>query len=1338
MATSMQAMIYEFALENSAQKQANKCTNIASDIQERSQDYFNDNLRTNNVDSNVRIGETIFISDTFTSYEDILIRAISQWTTNCQNYRIDIFQCIPNQNCDDCLQFITDRVRYIGIGFNMCNNQVNVYAHYYQYIYDITTPFPKPFFAGGSIGCNSLSCPSDRNICDDTDPNRSTFNMCIGCPSKNFERCSNYINSRTLCIVEEPLNNCVETGIYNIDGYNDNRANNIDILRYINAQRSNIARGNNISPIVITTDNITPITPINMESVIWEDGLANMAQNKATQCEGFYDDRVTLSNQYILNSVDTIVSNDSNKVFVSQTIVTLNPTEIDLDNGWINEFQALQRSIDTMIDDCRNNFRYNTMTFQHICLDDDNECRLCLQILSASSRYVGCNLNLCGLITDENGASQSLFNTLFICNWYWGAQPNVDVPQTIPVYPFAILPNNIGCTSNGCVNIISNQWDRNVCDSILFGGTGLCIGSYYTNFFKCHPNFGDDNCQFNNRVNGDGVTPTQTPTISPTIDIGIIDKITLINEANRIRSRIALGTSGIQNILKATNMERLIWNDALQRTAKCSSTTCDNVLLRTNEISNQFRDINDDSINTLSDNINRINVQEIKKIYPVERPKMATDYGLQLINDAWNECINNGFAFFRCNSDCSNCIKLIWANTRFIGIDMTVCDNSFVTVVAHFYYGADIQAWNEGRSAPYVPGNVCLCNNPNRLRRCEPGSGLCEGCPLNDWEKCNFPDNSECTAIISPTLCPVFRSGNLPPTTIVFDDECPTLAPTIIPTHEPTNIPTTSPTLGPTTTPTNTPTENPSLTPTITPTVPPTSSPTLQPTARIVLPQIVPTDPNTNGNGNDDDNEGDTPSQKPSISPTNKITTNPTTFPTTTPTKYPTNTPSMRPTNVPSTGFPSELPTNFPSMSPTISPFPSPTNNPTLVTSIPTKAPTPFPTNTPTVPPTSSPTLQPTAPPTLQPTARIVLPQIVPTDPNTNGNGNDDDNEGDTPSQKPSISPTNKITTNPTTFPTTTPTKYPTNTPSMRPTNVPSTGFPSELPTTFPSMSPTISPFPSPTNNPTLVTSIPTKAPTSFPTNTPTLSPLLPTFPTTYKPSLKPSIAPSIRPSLNPTIGPTLRPSENPSQKPSKYVDSTRILISHNACLDAQHPNPYMPIFFPFEGEIDYVEFSHNSGYLKYNYIWGISLNGFQVHTLFLTEYVNKYLKNRILIPNNDINGYATSSRCTRLQINDNRYYCLKSQSITSNVLKFNLTYPMHVDPSKKYRVILGFNLYDKTSIIYDKICFKINAHYVGGTVGIVVGDTIGVVVGGIIGDTVGDSVIGVLVGLLLGFGVGN
>ena len=65
--------------------------------------------------------------------------------------------------------------------------------------------------------------------------------------------------------------------------------------------------------------------------------------------------------------------------------------------------------------------------------NNPNQCRLRLKILYSHSRYVGCHIQLCGLITDANGVSQSLFNTICVCPWYWGSPSNINEPQSIPI-----------------------------------------------------------------------------------------------------------------------------------------------------------------------------------------------------------------------------------------------------------------------------------------------------------------------------------------------------------------------------------------------------------------------------------------------------------------------------------------------------------------------------------------------------------------------------------------------------------------------------------------------------------------------------------------------------------------------------------------------------------------------------------------------------------------------------------------------------------------------------------------------------------------------------------------
>ena len=98
-------------------------------------------------------------------------------------------------------------------------------------------------------------------------------------------------------------------------------------------------------------------------------------------------------------------------------------------------------------------------------------------------------------------------------------------------------------------------------------------------------------------------------------------------------------------------------------------------------------------------------------------------------------------------SQCSTCLQMLWANTRYIGCSYDACPSvsgyqsvlpmlamDDLLVVCHFYVGADVSM----HTLPYLPGVPCTACPVDRdtcVTDVFPAN-LCTGCPADNWERC--------------------------------------------------------------------------------------------------------------------------------------------------------------------------------------------------------------------------------------------------------------------------------------------------------------------------------------------------------------------------------------------------------------------------------------------------------------------------------------------------------------------------------------------------------------------------------------------------------------------------
>ena len=757
--TSMESLIWDNGLSIIANQHANKCQYVFSDEMIRCQSYFETysqhRLPRINPTDIQSVGETIFKYDITTNIDEINIvnifsSAIFSWIDGCIKWQYFAMKCQDEYEieCDNCLQVLAERTRYIGCGVSICydndnnnnnNNYLIIVCNYYYGTTNINllinqafVPYFDPSLNGICSGCQN----TDRKSCDiDT-------GLCYGCPSLNYDVCkySDYnINCSDYMVVDDK--DCDQDGIYSMHptkqptihptlSPNYNLHKDMDeeyILNQVNAIRSDVTNGKRI---FLGNDKNTPLYARNMEKLVWDKALSMIARYSIENiCKrDIYLTDNELSNLYKENedisSVELSENIENIKVGTTRYIIKENKIDWNIVNDIVDE------ALYEWMMECMTYFNFGVSCDDKI--NNYTKCKNCLQLIWSKTRYIGCNINICNK------------NIIFICHYYWSA----DMENTNWRQPFDFSITKDGICSN------CDDTERDICDLKSY----LCDGCMHNNYYKCIiiqtfnlQTFGNEGCNLNEIPNicTDGVTPTISPTLSPTnpeLTASQIEEI--LNTANIIRSNIANGqyTNGINT----NGIEKWIWNQQLSMTAYCTVSKCNSNKSDPIQLAQRFFDINQnyDTLQ-LGNDISKINVGETKYIYIIDEYDIFNvDDIIKIALYSWiDECKYYNFQTNKCeyygndNIDCSNCLQLLWGFTRYIGCSYNQCSSSQIHIVCHYYYGMG----QIGIDYPFLFGRSCDgCKNKPDRNNCDILNNLCYGCPSNNYELCSNSEISKC------------------------------------------------------------------------------------------------------------------------------------------------------------------------------------------------------------------------------------------------------------------------------------------------------------------------------------------------------------------------------------------------------------------------------------------------------------------------------------------------------------------------------------------------------------------------------------------------------------------
>eukprot|EP01083_Nonionella_stella_P055348 146010_1 len=1167
--TRMEAYIWDDALMYSAIRKAQTCDlSMATSNRTLSALYINNSHRIPIVDPTATfVGEIVYNATQSSNYHDAMDEALDQWESDCsyleyQSKGCDLTRAPSLQNCDNCRRLLDETARYIGCGFSNCSSSIVVVCHIYfsTNIRNLVWPNAWVPYWGAALGNKDPceNCPWDRSNCTESE------GLCRGCPSLNYEACVYANDNDPSSVFCPPLTNntsCSPTGITTLTPTASptnaptfaptNTVGALDIMdllnNVINMKRRRVAQG----LVIYHPRTGDGIRAFNMEKLIWDQSLGITATNVSLECNVTYTNATKLAILYrdTLDAMGVnarvVVSDNPHHILVGETMHVV-ADWLDANDAALQAFNAWELECD----------RFD---FGISCdnTSDPTLCRNCLQLIWSKTRYIGCGLSGCPVIENVNG-STSYNSILFVCHWYWGADlfNYVAPPSTQWLQPYEPRYQDVFCREDPFEIAGCNDTERNRCDD------GLCDGCAHDNYHQCTTKiafnqqvFGNEGCAFVPipPTCSDGATPTASPSFAPTLTEPNLSNV--LKRANDHRIEVARGRTGPT----VSNMQSFIWHEPLAQSAFCTANTCNITPTDPDDLARRFQQ---STTLIVSEDPSNIIIGETRFIS--DDWNNPEDSLIQAINYWFEECARQNYVFNVgcCNgqcslSNCSACLQMIWATTRYIGCSYescsTIIDEDGATqddalyVVCHYYFGANITENND----PYIPGSVCaLC--PEDRRNCT--ASVCTGCAADNWELCTLSEPNTCNVSQPVSNCTLsgIPSPQHPPYT-----ECPTLSPTTEPTASPTYVPTVS-SLSPSTSPTGstsaptTPSSSPTLV-TSSPTAI-TLSPTISSSAPTAVPSIAPTERSTS-----------TPSTSPSTNPTRVPTTlSPSIAPSLTPTGNPIRSPSFPPSDVPTsnpTGEPSITPSNAPSEVPSSARIPSvtPSVSPSIVpTRNPSGAPSDIPTNDPTETPSLEPTWVPTHIPSLSPSlAPIRIPTHTPSDvptqnPTTTPSFIPSDTPSISPSQDPTASPSDVPSSDPSTTPSIMPTRNPLDSPSISPSITPS-----DVPTTNPSVSPSITPTRNPSDTPSTSplrnpTASPSDVPSSDPSATPSISPtailsntpsiapsITPSLTTTHSPSVTPSDVPTSNPSIEPTIDPSNTPSTSPSRNPTASPSDT-------------------------------------------------------------------------------------------------------------------------------------------------------------------------------------------------------
>ena len=408
---------------------------------------------------------------------------------------------------------------------------------------------------------------------------------------------------------------------------------------------------------------------------------------------------------------------------------------------------AIDEALDAWIEDCKflDYFNVDCLSTAPSVQNCDN----CRTLLDETARFIGCGFGEC-----DSGESIAV-----VCHIYYSTNVNNLAFPQIGYVPYW-SPGGNGVQCSQCPT------DR---QSECVVSEGLCRGCPSLNFEACvYANGGmgqycppmmpdTGNCTETGVTTAmPTVSPTLAPTFAPTNSIGELDIADLLdNVINFKRRRVATGEvihfPGSPVGVRATNMEKLIWDQSLAITALNISLQCENVYTNGSVLGKLYKEtLSDMGTNArviVSDDIHNILVGET--MYIVKDWMDANDAALQAFN-AWEmECERFHFALDCNGSDsdailCRNCLQLIWSKTRYIGCALNGCDvigdaYNALLFVCHWYWAADLFGFTADTNwlVPYNPSGsdefcqetpffIAGCNDTER-NSCD--DALCDGCP---------------------------------------------------------------------------------------------------------------------------------------------------------------------------------------------------------------------------------------------------------------------------------------------------------------------------------------------------------------------------------------------------------------------------------------------------------------------------------------------------------------------------------------------------------------------------------------------------------------------------------
>ena len=750
--TAMESMIWDHALSLTASTHSNRCTYSYSNITLRADSYFNvySNDRMPVVDPSdiYSVGETIYeypidtASDGDYDIDSILGSAITSWIDGCSQWLYFSMSCRDGGHdveCTNCLQFLAERTRYIGCALSLCSDDaVFVVCNYY---YGTTTVNLMqngafvPYFDGTANGICSGCTFTDRPSCD------LSIGLCTGCPSLNFDVCS-YSNSTDLTVhgidctdyLTADDADCDIDGLFTLNPTVDPTASptlspsellspldTAHVLELMNSKRSDVANGN------VLSFGATPIYAKNMESLLWDEALSIVAAHSILNIYGNATN-FNLSGLYKENEQQSsvVLSDRLENIKVGTTSY--------LHRGHAPDDIA-RDALDSWITECTEYFVYGESCDG---LDDASKCANCLQLIWSKTRYTGCAVDRCSSTND----------VIFLCHYYWSAQlSNGDdfggiSPWTLP-FDFGISDNDI-CSS--CTDT-----ERDECDD-----ANLCGGCPDSNHHQCSTDmafngqrFGNEGCAMNpvDESCVDTAPPSMTPTAAPSDWLTSWNRVqiqTVLNTANSIRSNVANGM--YSDGINTNGVEQWIWNEALSVTAYCTASQCNNdraARSDAQELALRFVAANDGSASrlVLPDDVGQIRVGETVYIYEGdEYSVLEIDAILSKALYEWvGDCRSYDAMSNECSDDgdgvggCSECVQMLWSETRYIGCGYEQCGEGVIEVVCHYYYGAG----EVGVDMPLSFGTVCSgCEERPDRNECEESRNLCFGCPADNFETC--------------------------------------------------------------------------------------------------------------------------------------------------------------------------------------------------------------------------------------------------------------------------------------------------------------------------------------------------------------------------------------------------------------------------------------------------------------------------------------------------------------------------------------------------------------------------------------------------------------------------